>query len=150
VTLGLRAEGAGGYAREMSGEELAGQQRALAAEVAKSDVVITTAAVPGRKAPILVTTAMVEGMAPGAVVVDMAADSGGNCEATVPAETVTVSGTLVVGMHNPASDMPTHASALYARNVLNVLTLFGDEPDFDDEIVKGMCVLRQGKPQEGS
>jgi H+-translocating NAD(P) transhydrogenase subunit alpha len=156
VTLGLRAEGAGGYARELSPEQLAEQQQALAVEVATSDVVITTAAVPGRTAPILVTTAMVEAMAPGAVVVDMAADSGGNCECSRAGETVVVSGTVVVGMHNPPSGMPTHASVLYARNVLNVLTLLAPggtlAPSFEDEIVRGMCVLRQGRParEEGA
>ena len=88
LDLGVSAEGAGGYARELTADELALQQRALAAEVAASDVVITTAAVPGRKAPVLVTAAMVDAMGPGAVIVDMAADSGGNCEVTVPGEEV--------------------------------------------------------------
>jgi NAD(P) transhydrogenase subunit alpha len=154
VTLGVSAEGAGGYARELSPDELVAQQRALADEVVKSDVVITTAAVPGRRAPVLVTTAMVEAMAPGAVVVDMAADSGGNCEASRPGEEVVVSGTVVVGMHNPAGSMPTHASALYSRNVVNLLALLvpgGDgEADFTDEIVAGTCVLRAGRPARDS
>ncbi len=88
LDLGVSAEGAGGYARELTAEELERQRAALAAEVGRSDVVITTAAVPGRKAPVLVTTAMVEGMAEGAVVVDMAADQGGNCELTVAGEVV--------------------------------------------------------------
>jgi H+-translocating NAD(P) transhydrogenase subunit alpha len=149
VDLGVSAEGAGGYARELSPDELAAQQRALADEVAKADVVITTAAVPGRRAPVLVTRAMVEAMAPGAVVVDMAADSGGNCEVTEAGKDVVVGGTTVVGMANPPSGMPTHASALFARNVANVLALFGSDgnvaPDWDDEIVSGTCVLRDGK-----
>jgi NAD(P) transhydrogenase subunit alpha len=150
VDLGVRAEGAGGYARELTAEELSAQQRALAEEVARSDVVITTAAVPGRRAPVLVTRAMVEAMGRGAVVVDMAADSGGNCEATERGEDVTVDGTLVVGMANPPSSMPTHASALYARNVANILALLAPDgangPDWDDEIVAGTCVLREGRP----
>ena len=150
VDLGVSAEGAGGYARELSAEELAQQQRALADEVARADAVITTAAVPGRRAPVLVTRAMVEAMAPGAVVVDMAADSGGNCECTEAGRDVVVSCTTVVGMANPPSGMPTHASALYARNVANLLGLMGAEgtfaPDWDDEIVKGTCVLRDGEP----
>jgi H+-translocating NAD(P) transhydrogenase subunit alpha len=147
---GVSAEGAGGYARELTPEELDRQRAALAEEVGRSDVVITTAAVPGRKAPVLVTAAMVEGMADGAVVVDVAADQGGNCELTKAGEIVEHKGVQVVGMANPPSGMPTHASFLYARNVANVLGLMGPEgdlvPDWDDEIVTGMCVLRDGTP----
>jgi H+-translocating NAD(P) transhydrogenase subunit alpha len=150
LDLGVSAEGTGGYARELTPEELERQRAALAEEVGRSDVVITTAAVPGRKAPVLVTTAMVEGMADGAVVVDMAADQGGNCELTRAGEVVEHDGVQVVGMANPPSGMPTHASFLYARNVANVLGLMGPEgtlaPDWNDEIVAGMCVLRDGKP----
>jgi NAD(P) transhydrogenase subunit alpha len=153
VDLGVTAEGGGGYARELTPDEQAAQQRALADEVARSDVVVTTAAVPGRRAPVLVTRAMVEAMGAGAVVVDMAADSGGNCEVTERGAEVVVSGTTVVGMANPASGMPTHASALYARNVANVLALMARDgsvaPDFDDEIVAGTCVLRDGAPVHG-
>jgi len=153
VDLGVTAEGAGGYARELSADELAAQQAALAAEVTASDVVITTAAVPGRQAPVLVTTAMVEAMAVGAVVIDMAADSGGNCEPSKPGETVVVSGTAVVGLANPPSGMPTHASFLYARNVLNLLALLGKDgsvdPDWNDEIVAGTCLLKHGRPVHG-
>ena len=150
LDLGVSAEGAGGYARELSEEELERQRAALASEVAASDVVITTAAVPGRAAPILVTAEMVEGMADGAVVIDMAADSGGNCALTRAGEVVDHRGVRIVGMANPPSDMPTHASFLYARNVANVLALMGKDgtlaPDWDDEIVAGMCVLRHGAP----
>ena len=148
LDTGVSAEGAGGYARELTPEELDRQRAALAEEVGRSDVVITTAAVPGRRAPVLLTAAMVEGMAVGAVVVDMAADQGGNCELTKAGEVVVHQGVLVVGMANPPSGMPTHASFLYARNVANVLGLMGPEgtlvPDWDDEIVAGMCVLRDG------
>ena len=112
-------------------------------------MVITTAAVPGRQAPVLVTASMVDGMAEGAVIVDMAADQGGNCELTKVGEVVDHNGVHIVGMANPPSGMPTHASFLYARNVANVLGLMGPEgalaPDWDDEIVAGMCVLRDGK-----
>jgi NAD(P) transhydrogenase subunit alpha len=150
LDLGVSAEGTGGYARELSPEELERQRAALAEEVGRSDVVITTAAVPGRTAPVLVTTSMVEGMADGAVVVDMAADQGGNCELTKAGEVVAHNGVSVVGMANPPSGMPTHASFLYARNVANVLGLMGPEgtlaPDWEDEIVTGMCVLREGQP----
>jgi NAD(P) transhydrogenase subunit alpha len=148
LDLGVSAEGTGGYARELSPEELDRQRAALAEEVGRSDVVITTAAVPGRKAPVLLTESMVDGMADGAVVVDMAADSGGNCELTVAGEVVAHGGVRIVGMANPPSGMPTHASFLYSRNVANVLGLMGPEgtlvPDWDDEIVAGMCVLRDG------
>jgi NAD(P) transhydrogenase subunit alpha len=148
VDLGVTAEGTGGYARELSDEELDRQRAALAAVVAASDVVITTAAVPGRAAPILVTAEMVDAMAAGAVIVDMAADSGGNCALTVAGEVVEHHGVHIVGMANPPSGMPTHASFLYARNVANVLGLIGNEgalaPDWDDEIVAGMAVLRDG------
>ncbi len=154
VDLGVSAEGDGGYARELTPEEVAAQQRALADEVAKADAVVTTAAVPGRRAPVLVTRAMVEAMGTGAVVVDMAADSGGNCEVTERGKDVVVNGTTVVGMANPPSGMPTHASALYARNVQNVLALLSTDgvvaPDWDDEIVAGMCVLREGEPASAS
>lgn len=151
VDLGVVAEGAGGYARELSEDEQARQREALAAEVAASDVVITTAAVPGRKAPVLMTAEMVAGMSAGSLVVDMAADSGGNCELTEAGKVVNSGGTTIVGMANPPSDMATHASFLYARNVSNLLALLGKEgsvaPDWDDEIVVGTCVLRAGVPQ---
>ncbi|HEX4161703.1 MAG TPA: Re/Si-specific NAD(P)(+) transhydrogenase subunit alpha [Acidimicrobiales bacterium] len=149
VDTGVSAEGTGGYARELTPEELDRQRAALAEEVGRSDVVITTAAVPGRKAPVLLTTSMVEGMAPGAVVIDMAADQGGNCELTKAGEVVDHHGVHIVGMTNPPAGMPTHASFLFARNVANVLALMGPEgslaPDWDDEIVTGMCVLRDGE-----
>jgi H+-translocating NAD(P) transhydrogenase subunit alpha len=153
VDLGVSAEGAGGYARELSPEELERQRAALAAEVAAADVVITTAAVPGRQAPVLVTAAMVDGMGPGSVLVDLAADSGGNCELTEAGKDVVRGGATIVGMANPPSGMPTHASFLYARNVMNLLALLGKDgtvaPDWDDEIVTGTCVLREGKPAHG-
>ncbi|HEV3212881.1 MAG TPA: NAD(P) transhydrogenase subunit alpha [Acidimicrobiales bacterium] len=148
VDLGVSAEGVGGYARELTAEELAVQQAALAAEVAASDVVITTAAVPGRRAPVLVTRSTVEQMGPGAVIVDMAADSGGNCEVTVPGEEVRCNLAVVIGLSNPPASMPTHASFLYARNVLNLLALYAAKgeiaPDWTDEVVVGATVLRDG------
>jgi len=149
LDLGVSAEGTGGYARELTAEEQAAQQAALAAEVAASDVVITTAAVPGRKAPVLVTTAAIEQMAPGAVVIDMAADGGGNCEPTVAGEVVRVNHAVVVGLTNPPSQMPTHASFLFARNIYNLLALFGKAgevaPDWSDEIVRATAVVRNGQ-----
>ena len=148
LDLGVSAEGTGGYARELTPEELAAQQAALASEVAASDVVITTAAVPGRRAPILLTADMVAKMGPGAVVVDMAADSGGNCELTKVGEEVRHHHAVVIGLANPPASMPTHASFLYARNVGNLLGLFASKgevaPDWADEIVIGSTVVRDG------
>jgi NAD(P) transhydrogenase subunit alpha len=142
-------EGSGGYARVQSEEFLARQRELISNEVAAADVVITTAAVPGRQAPVLVTTAMVERMAEGSVIVDMAADSGGNCELTEAGKDIDHQGVVVCGLSNPPAAMPTHASFLYSRNVANFLALIvGDgqlRPDFDDEIVVGSCVVRAGE-----
>jgi NAD(P) transhydrogenase subunit alpha len=154
VELDLESQdGAGGYAKEQSAEYLARQQELLAAEVAASDVVITTAQIPGRKAPILVTEAMVAGMSEGSVIVDMAADSGGNCELSIPGQDVLVDGVTVVGLTNPPAAMPTHASFLYARNIANFMGLLvrdGDlAPDVNDEIVAGTCVVRDGRVVHG-
>lgn len=141
-------EGSGGYAREMT-EERAGQQRELLAPfIAAADALITTAAVPGRRAPVLVTTAMVSAMKPGSVVVDLAADSGGNVEGSQPGRVVTVNGVQLWGGENVPSQMPAPASRLYAQNVVNVVTLMTRDgrfaPDFDDEIVAGMCLTHAG------
>jgi H+-translocating NAD(P) transhydrogenase subunit alpha len=142
-------EGAGGYARAQSEEFLARQRELLRREVGGSDVVITTAAVPGRKAPVLVTAEMVDDMAEGSVIVDLAADGGGNCEVTEAGRDVVRGGATVRGMRNPAAAMPTHASFLYARNVANFVELLATDgnlaPDFDDEIVAGSCVVRAGE-----
>jgi NAD(P) transhydrogenase subunit alpha len=148
VQLGVTADAAGGYARELTDEERQQQQAALLSEVANSDVVITTAAVPGRKAPILVTTAMVEAMAEGSLIIDMAADGGGNVELTKVGEVVTHHGVRIVGLANPPAEMGTHASFLYANNVLKLLGLFGAKgelaPDWNDEIVIGVTIARDG------
>ena len=148
LNLGVTAEGTGGYARELTPEELQAQQAALAKEVASMDVVITTAAVPGRKAPILVTGAMIDQMGPGSVIIDMAADGGGNTEVTVAGETVRRGHCAVIGLSNPPAGMPTHASFLYSRNVLNLLELFTKDgelsPDWADEIVIGTTILKDG------
>src|ERR1019366_8574393 len=149
VELALETQdGAGGYAKEQSAEYLAKQQELLAAEVAGSDLLITTAQIPGRKAPVLVTAAMVAGMSEGSVIIDMAADSGGNCELSVAGEDVVVDGVTVVGLTNTPATMPTHASFLYSRNIANFLALLVKDgelaPDFDDEIVAGTCVVRNG------
>ena len=149
IELDLEAlEGAGGYAREMTQDRAARQRELLTPYIADSDAVITTAAVPGRKAPLLVTADMVAAMRPGSVVVDLAAESGGNCELSRPGEDVDHHGVLVWGAKDLASSMPVHASQLYARNVTNLLLLMTHEgevvPDFDDEIVATACVT--GRP----
>jgi NAD(P) transhydrogenase subunit alpha len=144
VELGLESqEGAGGYAREQSEAFLRRQRELVATEVAASDAVVTTAAVPGKQAPLLVTGAMVEAMAEGSVVVDLAADSGGNCELTRPGEVVTHAGVTVVGVSNPASRLPTHASFLFARNVVAFVELLvadGAWRDEADEILEATCL----------
>jgi len=142
-------EGAGGYARVQSEDFLSEQRRVLVQHVGAADVVITTAAVPGRPAPRLVTAEMVHAMRPGSVIVDLGAEGGGNCELTRAGETVDVGGVSIVGLRGAPSALPAHASALYARNVANLLTLMvnGGEfaPDWDDEIVAGCCVTREGQ-----
>ncbi|MGH9296565.1 MAG: Re/Si-specific NAD(P)(+) transhydrogenase subunit alpha [Acidimicrobiales bacterium] len=154
VELELEAqEGQGGYAKEQSEDFLARQRELIGKEVAMADVVITTAAIPLRTAPVLVTTAMVEQMGPGCVLIDLAAESGGNCEASRPGEDVRVGHVTVRGVHNLPSEMPTHASFLYARNMAELLGLLVSEgelaPDFEDEIVSGTCVTHAGEVRHG-
>ena len=147
-------EGAGGYAREMTEDRAARQRDLLAPHIAAADALITTAAVPGRQAPLLVTAAMVEQMPPGSVVVDLAAESGGNVEGSVAGEVVRIGNAQVWGGRNVPSQMPGPASRLYAQNIVNLLTLMTvtDEdgtgrfaPDFADEIVAGACVTHAGR-----
>jgi NAD(P) transhydrogenase subunit alpha len=149
VQLGLTADAAGGYARELTDEERQQQQAALLGEVAGSDVVITTAAVPGRKSPILVTTEMVEAMAEGSLIIDMAADGGGNCELTKVGEVIEYHGVRVVGLANPPAEMGTHASFMFSNNVLKLFALFGAQgqlhPDWNDEVVIGVTIAREGQ-----
>jgi NAD(P) transhydrogenase subunit alpha len=142
-------EGEGGYAREQSEEFLRKQRDLIGEHVAKSDVVITTAAVPGRRAPLLVTGEMVKGMRPGSVIVDLAAETGGNVELTQAGKDVDVNGVTIIGTRNVPSTMPLHASQLYARNVANLLLhLVKDGAinlDFSDEITKGSCITHGGE-----
>jgi H+-translocating NAD(P) transhydrogenase subunit alpha len=154
VDLDLEAlEGTGGYAREMSEDRGARQRELLTPYVAKSDAVITTAAVPGRSAPLLVTRAMVETMRPGSVVVDLAAETGGNVEGSAPGEDVLIGGVTVWGARDVPSQLPVDASRLYARNVADLLLLMTAEgvvtPDWEDEIVAGCWVTRDGAVREG-
>jgi NAD(P) transhydrogenase subunit alpha len=150
LDLGISAAGEGGYARELSEEERAAQQQALTDAIKGFDVVITTALVPGRPAPRLVTAEAVEGMVAGSVIVDLAGETGGNCELTEPGETVVRHDVTMVSPLNLPATMAQHASMLYARNLMAFLELVvGDDGalrlDFDDEIVAGACVARDGE-----
>ncbi len=141
-------EGAGGYAREMTEDRAQRQRELLTPYITAADALITTAAVPGRAAPKLVTKAMVETMRPGSVVVDLAAESGGNVEGSVPGSVVQLGNVQVWGAFNVPSQLPGPASKLYAQNLLNLITLMTADgvfaPDFGDEIVAGCCVTHQG------
>ena len=150
LEAGKGAEGEGGYARELTDEEKKAQQEELADKIATFDVVITTAFVPGRRAPILVTKRSVEKMKAGSVIVDLAGESGGNCELTVPGEVTVVHDVTIVSPLNLPATMPEHASALYARNVQSLLELLVDDEgalnlNFEDEIIKGACITRDGE-----
>jgi len=149
-------EGAGGYAREMTEDRADRQRELLAPFIADADALITTAAVPGRQAPLLVTRAMVEQMKPGSVVIDLAAESGGNVEGSVAGEVVRIGHAQVWGGQNVPAQMPGPASKLYAQNIVNIVTLMTVQaeeeggaasfaPDFDDEIVIGACVTHDGE-----
>ncbi len=161
IDLELEAlEGAGGYAREMTPERAAKQRELLTPYIAKSHVVITTAAVPGRKAPQLMTQAMVDAMGPGTIIVDLAAETGGNVEGSKPGEVVvTKNGVRIWGGKDVPSQLPFHASSLYSRNVVNLLTLLTTPAaegsalalnlDFDDEIINGAAVTHAGAKRDG-
>jgi NAD(P) transhydrogenase subunit alpha len=151
LDMGLEdAEAAGGYARQLTDEEQQRQRELLADEIAGIDVVISTAAVPGRKAPLLVIEDAVKRMKPGSVVVDLAAETGGNCELTEPGQTVVKYDVTIAGPINLPSEMPDHASQLYSRNVQSLLGLMVGEDgqlnlDFSDEIIAGACITRDGE-----
>ena len=161
IDLELEAlEGAGGYAREMTPERAAKQRELLTPYVAKSHVVITTAAVPGRQAPRLLTQEMVDSMAPGTIIVDLAAETGGNVEGSKPGEiVVTKNGVRIWGGKDVPSQLPFHASSLYSRNVVNLLTLLTKPAgegsalalnlDFEDEIINGAAVTHAGAKRDG-
>ncbi len=143
------AEGVGGYAVALGEDEHAREQELIARHAQESDAVITTALVPGRPAPVLITADAVAGMRPGAVIVDLAAEMGGNCEATEPGETVRRGGVTIVGTLNLPASMPVHASQMYSRNVLAFLTnMLRDGSlalDFEDQIVRETCVTHEGR-----
>ncbi|MGH2900391.1 MAG: NAD(P)(+) transhydrogenase (Re/Si-specific) subunit alpha, partial [Solirubrobacteraceae bacterium] len=148
LDLGIAsAEGEGGYARELTPDEMKAQQAALEARIGEFDAVITTAAVPGRAAPKIIPASAVKTMRPGSVIVDLAAETGGNCELTVPGEIAVRENVTLVGLTNLPSTMPYHASMLYSRNVQALLLHLAPEGqlalDWDDEITKGACVTRK-------
>ena len=151
LDMGLEdAEAAGGYARALTDEEQQRQRELLAEEIGKVDAVISTAAVPGRRAPLLVTEQAVKNMAPGSVIVDLAAETGGNCELTEPGQTVVKEGVTIYGKTGLPSTMPAHASQLYAKNIQSLLELMAGEEgrlelDFEDEIIAGACITRDGE-----
>ncbi len=149
VDTGVSADGAGGYARELTAEEKAVQAEKLTKAIAASDVVITTAAVPGKKAPVIVTVDMVKRMKYGAIIVDMAAESGGNCALTQPGEHVVANDVNIHGPINLASRMPTHASELFAKNIYNFISpwIKNGELDIDwtDEVVAGTLLCKDGE-----
>jgi len=150
----VAAAGEGGYARELTDEERAQQQKALEDAIAGFDVVITTALVPGRPAPRLVTAAAVEAMKPGSVVIDLAGETGGNCELTEPGQTVVKHDVTIASPLNLPATMPEHASELYSKNIIALLDLLITDgqlaPDFEDEVVAGSCVTRVGDEEERS
>lgn len=143
------AEAAGGYAKELSAETQAKERELIAKVVAESDVVITTALVPGKRAPLLITAAMVEAMRPGSVIVDLAAEAGGNCELSQPGETIVAHDVTIIAPFNVPSSMPLHASQLYAKNVqalFNHLVRDGKlQLDMSDEITRSVCITHAGQ-----
>ncbi len=150
VTLDLESQaGEGGYAKEQSEEFLKKQQELMTDQLKASDVVITTAAIPGRPAPRLITKQMVEAMSNDSVIFDLAAESGGNCELSQPGETVIHKGVKIIGARNVPSQLPTHASFLLSRNLMELTLLMTKEgnfvPDFEDEIVSSTCVVKNGE-----
>jgi proton-translocating NAD(P)+ transhydrogenase subunit alpha len=148
--LGGDLEGTGGYAKELTPEQQARQQELMAEAIGKADVVITTALVPGRRAPILVTEKAVELMKSGSVVVDLAGEQGGNCELSEPGESVIRHDVKILAPLNVPSTLAEHASQLYARNIEALLGLMLGEGgalalDFDDEVIAGACITRDGE-----
>ena len=149
VEIGESAEGAGGYAKELSDEAIAKQRQFMEQHIGASDVVITTAQVPGKKAPLLVTEEAVKAMSAGSVIVDLAAETGGNCALTQADKVIERHGVTIIGTTNLPATVPLHASQLYARNVSALLELLIKDGavnlDFDDEIVREACLTHDGK-----
>ena len=149
IDTGVNAEGEGGYARELTDEEKQQQADKLAEHLAKADAVISTAAIPGRPAPKIISQEMVEGMSPGSVIVDLAAESGGNCVLTEPGTTVKLNGVMVDGPLDLASEAAIHASEMYARNLINLLELLVENGNInvnrEDEVIDGTLLTYNGE-----
>src|SRR3989475_5601305 len=150
VDLGETGEGAGGYAKELSEEAHRKEVQLLAKAVKENDIVITTAAIPGRPAPKLITADMVRSMKPGSVIVDLAAETGGNTEVTKPGEVIDVGGVRIDGTTNIPSTMPYHASQMYSRNIASLLALMITKEgrlnlDMSDEVIKGTVITKDGE-----
>ena len=148
VDTGVSAEGSGGYARELTDEEKQQQQQVLEDRIAETDVVITTAAIPGRPSPRIISKQAVERMKPGAVIIDLAAEGGGNCEITEPGKQVHHGDVIVYGPLNVPSEMPVHASEMFSKNLLNFFTPMIENgefsPDWDDEVIADSTLTRDG------
>ena len=152
LELDAAADAAGGYAKELAADRADRQRELLAPYIAESDIIITTAAIPGRPAPRLVTTSMLTGMTAGSIIVDLAAETGGNVEGAVPGDVVVVpvagGAVTIVGMKDAASTMPFDASRLLGQNIANLVALMTRDgmlvPDFDDEVVAGACLTHEG------
>ncbi|WAC06079.1 MAG: Re/Si-specific NAD(P)(+) transhydrogenase subunit alpha [Methanoregula sp.] len=154
LELEINAEGQGGYARELTPEEKAKEQQMVSAAVARADIVITTANIPGRKAPLLITSETVAAMRPGAVIVDLAAESGGNCELTRPGRTVHEHGVTIMGPQNLPAQVPFHSSQMYAKNLQSFLTLLVDMDgalvrEYTDEILTATLLVHAGEVRHG-
>lgn len=154
LELEINAEGQGGYARELTPEEKEKEQQMVSAAVGRADIVITTASIPGRKAPLLITRATVATMRPGAVIVDLAAESGGNCELTQPGKTVREHGVTILGPLNLPAQVPFHASQMFAKNLHSFLALLFDKDgtpvrEFSDEILAASLLVHAGEVRHG-
>ena len=149
IDIDVAAEGSGGYARELTGEEKQQQQAILAEHIAAADVVISTAALPGRPSPKIITPAMVESMKPGSVIIDLAAEGGGNCELTKAGEDIEHHGVIIAGPLNVPSMLAVHASEMYAKNLFNFLTPMIKDgalvPDWEDEVLAESVLTHQGE-----
>ncbi|MCA1830502.1 MAG: NAD(P) transhydrogenase subunit alpha [Actinobacteria bacterium] len=149
IDLGESGAGTGGYAKELSEEAHRKEVELLSKAVKENDIVVTTAAIPGRKAPVLITADMVPNMKPGSVIVDLAAETGGNCELTEPGKTVVKHGVTIIGTTNVPSTMPYHSSQMYSRNIASLLALFLKEGkaalDMSDEVIKGTVITQDGQ-----
>lgn len=145
----IKAEANGGYARELTDDEKQKQQEMLAQHIAQADVVITTASIPGRASPRIITRTMVEGMRPGSIIIDLAAEGGGNCELTQPGKVVRGKDIDIHGPVNVPSSVPVHASEMYAKNLYNLVALMVSEgklePDWEDEVLRDSTLTRDGE-----